>query len=405
MKSMMSIETSCSIKKRAGSTASVIAARVVIVLIAFLSPLSGVGQNAAQKATTAGPIATAPPIAADANPPSSKSVEDLGDASLSSSHLFADPPVVLEKAENKDFTREFIAVQWRPGDRIYLYVIRPATASVQKNAHKPPVAIYLYGHPSDTDRYMNDGWCQRTTSGGYAAVGFVPALTGHRYHDRPMKQWFVSELQEALGKSAHDVQMVLNYLTERGDLDMTNVGVFGVGAGGTIAVMAASVDPRIRAIDLLDPWGDWPLWMQKSDVIPEDERPAYVKPEFLKKIADFDPVKLLPVLKTPHIRLNQLNDDSSTTPEEAQKKMQEALPAWAEHHRFDSSMAFYASVASGGRVFDWMKLQLKTEDSKNGSVTSHHDGVTVASPVQSNSPRPGPNSELRTPEVSSNARD
>ncbi len=405
MKSMMSIETSCSIKKRAGSTASVIAARIVIVLIAFLSPLSGVGQNAAQKATTAGPIATAPPIAADANPPSSKSVEDLGNASLSGSHLFTDPPVVLEKAENKDFTREFIAVQWRPGDRIYLYVIRPATASVQKNAHKPPVAIYLYGHPSDTDRYMNDGWCQRTTSGGYAAVGFVPALTGHRYHDRPMKQWFVSELQEALGKSAHDVQMVLNYLTERGDLDMTNVGVFGVGAGGTIAVMAASVDPRIRAIDLLDPWGDWPLWMQKSDVIPEDERPAYVKPEFLKKIADFDPVKLLPMLKTPHIRLNQLNDDSSTTPEEAQNKIQAALPAWAEHRRFDSSMAFYASVASGGRVFDWMKLQLKAADPKSGSVTSHHDGSTVGSPASPNTPLPAPNSELRTPEVSLNARD
>jgi len=69
-----------------------------------------------------------------------------------------------------------------------------------------------------------------------------------------MKEWFVSELQESLGKSAHDVQMVLNYLADRGDVDMGNVGVFGVGAGGTIAVMAASVDSRIKAIDLLDPW-------------------------------------------------------------------------------------------------------------------------------------------------------
>jgi hypothetical protein len=330
---------------------------------------------------------------------SSESVEDFSSASLSSSHLHTDPPVVMEKADKKNFTREMIALQWRPGDRIYLYLIRPL------NVKKPAVGIYLYGHPSDTERYMDDGWCQRTTSGGYAAVGFVPALTGHRYHDRPMKQWFVSELQEALGKSTHDVQMVLNYLADRGDVDMTNVGVFGVGAGGTIAVMAASVDPRIKAIDLLDPWGDWPLWMQKSDVIPEDERSAYVKPDFLKKIADFDPVKLLPGLKTPHIRLNQLNDDSSTTPEEAQKKMQEALPAWAEHRRFDSNMAFYASVASGGRVFDWMKLQLKPPDPKNGSMTSHHDGAAVASPVQSNSPRSAPNSELRTLELSLNARD
>jgi hypothetical protein len=320
----------------------------VFLLLAFILPLGCVGQR----------IATIDPSAA-----SSKSVEDLSKASLSASQLHADPPELVEKAEKKDFTREFVAVQWRPGDRIYLYVVLPAKV---KN---PPIAIYIYGHPSDTDRFQDDGWCERTTSGGYAAVGLVPALTGQRYHDRPMKEWFVSELQEALGKSAHDVQMVLDYLAERGDVDMSNVGVFGVGAGGTIAVMAASVDSRIKAVDLLDPWGDWPVWMQKSVVIPDEERPAYVKPEFLKKVADFDPVKLLPALKTPHVRLSQLNDDFASTPEEAKKQMEAALPAKAEHHRFETSMAFYGEVASGGRVFDWLKLQIKAPDSKVREAT------------------------------------
>jgi hypothetical protein len=319
----------------------------VLLIVSIIVPLACMGQRTTQKTP-----------AIDPNPPSNKSVEDLTNASLSGSQLYADPPVVLEKADNKDFTREFIAVQWRPGDRIYLFVVRPM------NVPKPPVAIYLYGHPSESDRYMDDGWCRRTTSGGYAAVGFVPALTGQRYHDRPMKQWFVSELQEALGKSTHDVQMVLNYLAERGDVDMNNVGVFGAGAGGTIAVMAASVDARIKAIDLLDPWGDWPVWLQESEVIPEDEHPAYLKPEFLKKVADFDPVKLLLGLKTPHIRLNQLNDESSSVPEEAKKKLEEALPATAEHHRFETSVAFFGQVASGGRVFDWLKLQLKATNPK-----------------------------------------
>src|SRR5258706_2919824 len=243
---------------------------------------------------------------ADPNAPSSSSVEDFSTASLATSQLHPDTPELVEKSDGPGFVREFFSVAWRPGDNIDLYVIRPT--SVQKT----PVVFYLYGHPSETDRYQDEGWCQRATSGGYAAVGFVPALTGQRYHDRPMKEWFVSELQEALGKSAHDVQMVLNYLAERGDIDMGNVGVFGVGAGGTIAVMAASVDSRIKAIDLLDPWGDWPVWTQNSAVSPDEERPAYVKPEFLKKVADFDPVKLLPVLKTPHIRLNQLTDDEAT---------------------------------------------------------------------------------------------
>jgi hypothetical protein len=320
----------------------------IFLLLAYISPKACVGQK----------ITTIDPSAA-----SSKSVEDISKASLSSSQLHADPPELVEKAEKKDFTREFVAVQWRPGDRIYLYVVLPAKVK------KPPVAIYIYGHPSDTDRFQDDGWCQRTTNGGYAAVGLVPALTGQRYHDRPMKEWFVSELQEALGKSAHDVQMVLNYLAERGDVDMGKVGVFGVGAGGTIAVMAASVDSRIKAIDLLDPWGDWPVWMRQSAVIPDEERPAYVKPEFLKKVSDFDPVKLLPALKAPHIRLNQLSDDFASTPEEAKKQMEAALPATAEPHRFETSIAFYSEVASGGRVFDWLKLQIKAADAKVREAT------------------------------------
>ena len=300
-------------------------------------------------------------LLSDPNSPSNGSVEDYSVASLAKSQLHPDPPELVEKSEGPGFVREFLSVAWRPGDNIDLYVVRP------NNIAKPPVVIYLYGHPSETDRYQDDGWCQRATAGGYAAIGFVPALTGHRYHDRPMKQWFVSELQEALGKSTHDVQLVLDYLAQRGDLDMNNVGIFGVGAGGTIAVAAASVDPRIKAIDLLDPWGDWPAWMAKSEVIPEEERPAYIKPEFLKNVAAFDPVAILPQLKTVRVRLIQLDEDYDNTPEEAKKRIESALPAEAERQRYASNAEFYGAVASGGRAFDWIKLQLKNPASREGS--------------------------------------
>jgi hypothetical protein len=295
---------------------------------------------------------------ASAQSPSSSGAEDFSAVSLASSALHSEPPELVERDQEPDYISEWVTLRWRPDDPIYLYVVRPAKVA------KPPVVIYLYDYPAETDIFRDNDWCQRVTAGGYAAVGFVPALNGQRYHDRPLKEWFVSELQEALAKSSHDVQMVLNYLADRGDVDTGNVGTFGVGAGGTIAVMAASVDSRIKAIDLFDPWGDWPVWMQKSAVIPDEERPAYVKPEFLKKAADFDPVKLLPALKTPHIRLNQLNDDFSSTPEEAKKQMEAALPATAERRRFETSIAFYSEVASGGRVFDWLKLQIKVPDSK-----------------------------------------
>jgi cephalosporin-C deacetylase-like acetyl esterase len=290
---------------------------------------------------------------ASAQSPSSSGAEDFSAASLTGSALHSEPPELVERDQQPDYISEWVTLRWRPGDPIYLYVVRPAKVA------KPPVVIYLYDYPAETDIFRDDDWCQRVTAGGYAAVGFVPALNGQRYHNRPMKEWFVSELQEALAMSSHDVQMVMNYLAQRGDVDMSRVGMFGVGVGGTIGVIAASADPRIKAIDLLNPWGDWPVWMAKSAVVPENERPGFIKPEFLKKIAGFDPVFLLPQLKTPRIRLNQLDDDFARTPEEAKKKIEAALPSTAESHRFENSKKFDSTAASGGLVFDWIKQQLK----------------------------------------------
>lgn len=284
---------------------------------------------------------------------SSGDAEDISTASLASSHLRPASPELEEKTEEPDYISEWITVGWRPDDPIYLYVIRPVHVS------KPPAVIYMYDYLSDTDIFRDDDWCKRTTGGGYAAIGFVPALTGHRFHNRPMKEWFVSEMQEALAKSAHDVQMVLNYLDQRGDIDMNRIGIFGVGAGGTISAMAASADSRIKAVDLVDPWGDWPEWLAKSAVVPNPERPNYLKPEFLKKIAAFDPVALLPQLKTPHIRLDQLDSNSGEVPKDAQSKIETALPASAEKHRLHGDIEAYAGAVSDGRAFDWMKQQLK----------------------------------------------
>jgi hypothetical protein len=162
--------------------------------------------------------------------------------------------------------------------------------------------------------------------GGFAAVGFVSALTGHRYHDRPMREWFLSELQECLAKSAHDVQMVLNYLTARGDLDMNRVGMFGQGSGATIAILASAADPRIKVLDVLDPWGDWPAWMTTSPFVPEEERPDYIKPEFLRKVAPLDPLEWLPKIQAKKFRFRQ-NLFELDTPTPIKTKLRSAIPA------------------------------------------------------------------------------
>jgi cephalosporin-C deacetylase-like acetyl esterase len=277
--------------------------------------------------------------------------EDLSSASVASSHLRADAAELSEKNEETDYISEWVTVRWRPDDPIYLYVVRP------RKVQRPPVVIYLYDYPAETDIFRDEDWCEHATSGGYAAVGFVAALNGHRYHSRPMNQWFVSELQESLAKSSHDVQMVLDYLAQRGDVDVEHAGIFGVGAGATIAVVAASADSRVKALDLVDPWGDWPDWMASSEVVPDDERQAYVKPESLKKIAAFDPVALLPQLKTPQIRLTEL--DSSSTPTEVRKRIGASMPAQTERMFAKGAAQFDFMGASNARAFDWLKGRLK----------------------------------------------
>jgi hypothetical protein len=222
------------------------------------------------------------------------------------------PPVPVQSDEQPEFVRDMIRLQWRNNDPIEVWVIRPKVAG--KVPEKVPVILYLYGYPDTSDRFRDNGWCKRATADGFAAVGFVAAMTDYRFHSRPLNEWFVSEFSEALGSTTHDVQLILNYLAQRGDLDAGHAGVFGMGSGGTIAILAAQADPRITTVDVLDPWGDWPEWLKSSPVVPSDERPKYLTKQFLQSVSGLDPVSYLPVLHTPSIRLQQTLSEPATPP-------------------------------------------------------------------------------------------
>jgi hypothetical protein len=312
----------------------------IALLLSFVAFESGWAQKTNQ---TPNPV--------NSVPPHGRTLEDWSSLSLAGSELLPQRPTLGGKDDLPGFTRELIQVKWRVGDPIDLYIIRP------KYVPKPRVILYLYSYPSETERFRDNDYCARVTSGGVAAVGFVSALTGHRYAMRPMKEWFVSELQEALGSSVHDVQMVLNFLSARDDLDVDNVGMFGTGSGGTIAILAAAVDPRIKAIDVLNPWGDWPDWMASSAIIPENERPNFVKPEFLKKVAPLDPVQWLPKVKAEHIRIQDVADDT-VTPKVAKARIESAAPSTAKVQHYDSTRQFF-EAASAGRIFQWVKDQIR----------------------------------------------
>src|SRR5260370_37040846 len=108
--------------------------------------------------------------------------------------------------------------------------------------------------------------------------------------------------------------------------------MIGNGSGATIAILAAGGDTRIKAIDLIDPWADWPERIAKSPIVPDKERADYLKPEFLQDVQSLDPLATLPKLKTPHIRLQLIQGDAAVN-DPVLKKLEAAGPdsILAEH--------------------------------------------------------------------------
>jgi len=271
---------------------------------------------------------------------------------LISSHLRAARPLVGYINDYPGYTVELLEVEWRYVDPLDLYVMKP------KGVKKPPVIVYLYSFPEDTDRFKDEEFQRGATKDGFAAVGFVSALTGQRYHDRPMREWFISELQESLATSAHDVQMVLNYLASRRDLDMSRVGMFTAGSGASIAILASAVDARIKVLDMLDPWGDWPTWMAASPMVPREERADYLKPAFLEKVAGLEPVAWLPKIQAERFRL-QDELYQRATPAAAKAKLRAAVSA-------KGTVVIYKTrrdmdkVVSARKELEWIEHELRS---------------------------------------------
>ncbi len=279
-------------------------------------------------------------------------LEDWTSPALNNSHLVPARPLDAVLTNRRGYTEEMVRVQWRLGDPIDLYVIKPS------GVKNPPVILYLYGYPTDTEVFRREAYDELVTKNGVAAVGFVSALTGHRYHDRPAKQWFLSEFQECLATSAHDVQMVLNYLAARGDLDMNRVGMFAQGSGASIAILASAVDPRIKVLEALDPWGDWPTWLAISPFVPEDERADYVKPECLTKVSTLEQVQWLPKIQAKKFRLD-IEIFDTNTPKAVKEKLRAAVPTGASVELYKNMDEFKVAFQDGKNL-EWIQHELQS---------------------------------------------
>ena len=261
--------------------------------------------------------------------------------------------LTVEKNDTKTFTRELIRLSYRAGDPVMIYVCIP------KGVKKPPVALVLYSFPQEaTTRFLKDDFCDWITSKGIAFVGFEGSYTGERYKTGPMKEWFISELPVSMSRTVHDVQIISDYVSSRNDLDKARIGMFGQGSGGTAAILASSVDARIKVLDVMNPWGDWINWTKSASEIrtPED-RTRFISSPFLKSIAPYDPLPQLSKVKASHFRMQFISKTANVV-ESAKARMLKAAPARTVKKTYPDPGSS-AKDLTDGKVFNWIASKLK----------------------------------------------
>jgi hypothetical protein len=355
----------------------------LVIFSAWLSPACSAQTHNSEPGSSLSVPAQKPGNAAAA----AEYQEDFSSLSLKGSRFFPLPPALgqVDDYPQNSFVRERWQMMWRPSDPIDLFICKP------RGLAKPPVILYLYTYPSTTDRFKSDDWCGTTTANGFAAVGFLSAYTGHRLEMRSPTATFFTDFQESLGATVHDVQLILDYLATRGDLDMGRIGMYGQGSGGTIAILASATDARIKALDVLTPWGDWPNFFAQTRFIAAEQRAKFSSPDFLAKVAPLEPLTWLPKVKATSLRIQDVRK-SGPMPDASQERLEAIAPEKAIMNEYGDPAALVPH-ASGGGLFVWLHAQLQP-DAKPQVALEKSERVHVF-PAMGDSPLPplGPQSK------------
>src|SRR5262249_13029702 len=121
-------------------------------------------------------------------------------------------------------------------------------------------------------------------------------------------------------------------------------------------------------------------WLANSALVPQAERETYAKPAFLAKVDPVDPVHSLPKLQTQKLRI-QIVKDEAANPVACHEKTEKAAPANAVLFMFDDSISLLPS-AGGGKLFDWIKLQLHNPQDQTRSLAVKDDSQKSDAPIK-----------------------
>jgi dienelactone hydrolase len=190
-------------------------------------------------------------------------------------------PREIEAVDRGEYVRHKIVIRTSAESELPLYLLVPRNRKT-----RTPVVLALHGHGygvkdivglwedgserNDPDGYHRDFACELAERGFIVAAPEISC-----FGERQMRH--VDEFKAVglngtchniatyammLGKSAAglrvmDAMRVVDYLTERDDIDASNIGVMGISGGGMHAFFSAAMDPRIKAAVVSGYFCDW----------------------------------------------------------------------------------------------------------------------------------------------------
>lgn len=103
--------------------------------------------------------------------------------------------------------------------------------------------VILFGLEFGSDRWSSQSYCDRLRADGYDVFTYEPRNQGDSYKDASYEP-----LQWVTDRDLADARAALEYLHSRPDADPHGVGLFGVSKGGSLGLLLAAEDRRVRCV-------------------------------------------------------------------------------------------------------------------------------------------------------------
>ncbi len=103
--------------------------------------------------------------------------------------------------------------------------------------------VILFGLEFGSDRWSCQSYCEQLLANGYDVFAYEPRNQGESDKDPNYEP-----LQWVTDRDLVDARAALNYLHSRPDADPYGVGIFGVSKGGSLGLLLAAEDRKVRCV-------------------------------------------------------------------------------------------------------------------------------------------------------------